>query len=31
MPIEILVNDMIDEMLDSIKIIKLNTYFNTKK
>lgn len=31
MPREILVNEMIDDMLDSIIIIKLNTYFNTKK
>lgn len=31
MPREILVNEMIDDMLDSIIIIKLNTYFNTKE
>lgn len=31
MPRETLVNEMIDDMLDSIIIIKLNTYFNTKK
>ncbi len=31
MPREILVNEMIDDMLDSIIIIKLNTYFNTKR
>ena len=31
MPREKLVNEMIDDMLDSIIIIKLNTYFNTKR
>ncbi len=31
MPRETLVNEMIDDMLDSIIIIKLNTYFNTKR
>lgn len=31
MPREILVNEMIDDMLESIIIIKLNTYFNTKR
>ena len=31
MPREILVNEMIDDMLDSIIIIKLNTYFNAKR
>lgn len=31
MPRETLVNEMIDDMLDSIIIIKLNTYFNTKE
>lgn len=31
MPRETLVNEMIDDMLDSIIIIKLNTYFNKKK
>ena len=31
MPRETLVNEMIDDTLDSIIIIKLNTYFNTKR
>lgn len=31
MPRETLVNEMIDDMLDSIIIIKLNTYFNMKR
>ena len=31
MPRETLINEMIDDMLDSIIIIKLNTYFNTKR
>ena len=31
MPRETLVNEMIDDMLDPIIIIKLNTYFNTKR
>lgn len=31
MPRETLVNEMIDDMLDSIIIIKLKTYFNTKR
>ena len=31
MPRETLVNEMIDDMLDSIIIIKLITYFNTKR
>lgn len=31
MPRETLVNEMIDDMLESIIIIKLNTYFNTKR
>ena len=31
MPRETLVNEMIDDRLESIIIIKLNTYFNTKR
>lgn len=31
MPRETLVNEMIDDMLDSIIIIKLNTYFNMRR
>ena len=31
MPRETLVNEMIDDMLDSIIIIQLHTYFNTKR
>lgn len=31
MPREILVNDMIDDMLENIIIIKLNAYLSTEK
>ena len=31
MPNHILTNDMIDEMLENIDIIKLNNYINKKK
>lgn len=31
MPKEILVNDIIDDILEDVKIIKLNTYLNTEK
>lgn len=31
MPREILVNEMLDDMIDLVKIIKLNTYINIKK
>lgn len=31
MPREILVNDIIDDILEDVKIIKLNTYLNTEK
>ena len=31
MPREILVNEVLDDMIDLVKIIKLNTYINIKK
>lgn len=31
MPREILVNDIIDDILEDVKIIKLNTYLSTEK
>ena len=31
MPREILVNEIINDMLEEIKIIKLNTYLSTRK